>query len=78
VTIDERLERLTDRHEALAQSVELLNHSIQEQRRNIDRILTVVEAQTSNIEALFTVVGNLTRVAENHERPLERIEERPS
>jgi chromosome segregation ATPase len=32
MTIDERLERLTERHEALAQSIELLTHDISELR----------------------------------------------
>ena len=74
MTDEERFQRLTERHEALAQSVELLNHSIEEQGRNIDRVLNIVEGQTSHIEALFTLSDRLLRTAESHERRIERIE----
>jgi Skp family chaperone for outer membrane proteins len=36
MTIDERLERLTDRHEALAQSLELLRDSVHEMRESLE------------------------------------------
>ncbi len=65
-------------HEALAQSVELLNHSLREQGRNINRMLTLIEAQTSNIEGLQTLVGDLVHVVESHERRRDRIEGRPA
>lgn len=50
MTIDERLDRLTERHEALTQTVEHMalqgeeqNKRIQLQTANIDRIMNVVE-----------------------------------
>lgn len=50
MTIDERLERLTERHEALTQSVELMrlegqeqDKRIAEQSRNIDTLVSSVE-----------------------------------
>jgi hypothetical protein len=54
MTIDERLERLTERHEALTQSMELFQHDIAEMRaaaaerdakydERFSRILDVVE-----------------------------------
>ena len=90
MTDEERFQKLTDRHEALAQSVELLLHSIDAQRRsieeqrrgiedqgrNIDRVLHIVEGQTTHIEALFTVSERLLHTAENHERRIDRIEGR--
>jgi hypothetical protein len=32
-TIDERLDRLVERHEALAQSIELLTHDVEQMRQ---------------------------------------------
>ena len=56
MTIDERLDRLTERHEALTQSVELLATETRE-------LKTVIAQDTENIRAL-------ARIAENHERPI--------
>ena len=53
MTIDERLERLTERHEALAQTVELVAGM---QRQNEERLGQIMEA-----------VNSLVRVAEIHE-----------
>jgi len=60
MTIDERLERLTERHEAVAQSIEVLTHDISELR-------ATVEIYAQNIRAL-------ARVAEIHERRRTELE----
>lgn len=39
MTMDERLERLTERHEALTQSVELMALENQERDRRLDQIM---------------------------------------
>ena len=65
--IEEKLEKLTERHEALAQSVELLRDSVHEQGDNITRILTIVEAQTTNVEATLAMI----RIREDRIRRLE-------
>jgi hypothetical protein len=52
VTIDERLERLTERHEALTLNVELLT-------RGVETLRAVVEKDAENIRAL-------ARIAEIH------------
>jgi len=67
MTIEEKLERLTDRHEALAQTLELMAHSTREQGEHIERVFAIVEKQTAHIEALF-------KFAESHERRLQRLE----
>jgi len=81
MTLEEKLEKLTDRHEALAQSLELLRDSvheqgdniakqsenIREQGRNIDRLITLAETQAAHTEALF-------KVADSHERRRRRME----
>jgi hypothetical protein len=60
MTIDERLDRLTERHEALTQGVELLN------LRTAD-LLKAAEIDGENIRAL-------ARIAEMHERRLTDLE----
>lgn len=81
MTVEEKLERLTERHEALAQSLELLNHSvhvqgdnIRKQGEHIDRILTMVEAQTTEIKTLMAATQALFQTATSHERRLQRLE----
>jgi phage-related minor tail protein len=77
MTIDERLDRLTERHEALTQSVELLLVETREMRgaqaayeaaqgktdEQIRKITRAIELDAENIRAL-------ARIAENHERRL--------
>jgi hypothetical protein len=60
MTIDERLERLTDRHEALTQTVEHLARPGAE--------------QNGRIEKLVTAITKLMTIAENHERRLGNLE----
>ncbi|HMJ61870.1 MAG TPA: hypothetical protein VK493_08910 [Bryobacteraceae bacterium] len=57
--IDQRLDRLTDRHEALTQTVEHLAHQGEEQNARIDKLLTVMEG--------------LVEVARDHERRLDQL-----
>jgi len=58
MTIDERLDRLTERHEALTQSIELM-HRDWEQRWQ--QIAAALQQDAENIRGL-------ARVAEIHER----------
>jgi archaellum component FlaC len=67
MTIDERLERLTERHEALAQSLELLSHEVRETRVNVESLVTAVRIDAENIRAL-------ARIAEIHEHRLTDLE----
>ncbi len=74
MTIDDRLDRLTERHEALTQSVELLLVETRELRagqersdEHIRKITTAIELDAENIRAL-------ARVAESHERRLTDLE----
>jgi hypothetical protein len=60
MSIDERLDRLTERHEALTQSVELMPLEGQEQDKRTDKILIAVEKDGENIRGLV-------RIAEIHE-----------
>jgi archaellum component FlaC len=67
MTIDERLERLADRHEALAQSLELLTHEVRELRATAEALVVAVRTDAENIRAL-------ARIAEIHEHRLTDLE----
>ena len=60
MTIDERLEKLTERHEALTMNLELLHRDVQD-------LKAVAQQDGENIRAL-------ARIAEIHERRLTEIE----
>lgn len=60
MTIDERIERLVDRHEALTQSVELLTH-------DVDGLRETAKLDGENIRLL-------AHIAEIHERRITAIE----
>jgi hypothetical protein len=62
MTIDERLERLTGRHEALTQSVELLTQDVRK--------------MSSVMDDTLVGIARLLHVAEIHERRISRLEER--
>ena len=59
MTIDERLEKLVERHEALAQTVELLSHDVRQQYESI-------QALTKNAQTLYDSIQGLVRIAEMH------------
>ena len=67
MTIDERLERLTERHEALTQTVELMaaeNRQMAAENRQRDRRMAEV----------MEGIARLLHVAEIHEHRIERLE----
>jgi hypothetical protein len=74
MNFDERIERLTERHEALTQSAELLLMETREianaARENTENIRQLVE--TSNRGAVD--IAALARIAESHERRITDIE----
>ena len=61
MTIDERLERLTERHEALTQTVEVM---VAENKERDRRMGEVIEG-----------IARLLHIAEIHEQPIERLEQ---
>jgi prefoldin subunit 5 len=65
--VDQRLERLVERHEALAQSLELLNSSTQDLRASVG-------AHDRYLSTLMQAVHQLLEVATNHERRLHHLE----
>jgi hypothetical protein len=67
MTIDERLEKLAERHEALTQSVELLLTEGRETSKRISALEQLARQDGENIRAL-------ARIAEIHERRITDIE----
>lgn len=71
MNIDDRLERLAERHEALAQTVELLvaeNRKTAEENRQRDR----------RLGEIMEGIGRLLHVAEIHERRITQLEGGPA
>jgi hypothetical protein len=66
-TIDERLDRLTERHEALTQTVELIAAM---QRENETRFAQIAANQERDAEH----INALVRIAEIHEHRLSGLE----
>ena len=64
MTIDERLEKLAERHEALAQTVELMAAEQREAARRTDE----------RFAQLATAMTQLVEVVRRHEERLDRLE----
>jgi len=64
MTIDERIERLTERHEALTQTVELMAAENRDRDRKMDQ----------RVGELMEGMARLLHVAEIHEQRIERLE----
>ncbi len=60
MNIDQRLDRLTERHEALTQSVELLFKQSQEHDQQLARVISAL--------------GDLVAIVRSHEDRLDRLE----
>lgn len=67
MNIDERIEALTTRHEALAQTVEIIAGMQRENEKHIAALTAATNQDAENIRAL-------ARVAELHHQRLERLE----
>lgn len=69
MTTDERLDRLTERHGALAESLQLLTADVQSLAQSVkehDRIL----------RGHADLIGDLARIAAGHEQRIQRLEGR--
>jgi uncharacterized protein YdcH (DUF465 family) len=68
MTIDERLEKLAERHEALTQTVELIAAM---QRDNEERFTQIGH----NFEAVHDSIKRLENIAVAHEHRIDRLEQ---
>jgi len=67
MTIDERLEKLVERHEALTQSVELM-------ARENDRITHEIDAIKGYTNEIAEATARLLHIAQIHENRITRLE----
>lgn len=71
MNIDERLDRLTERHEALTQTVELLARQAQETER---RLASQSEQTERRLDRIADFLDRLGRIVEGHERRISGLE----
>jgi hypothetical protein len=69
MNIDERLDRLTERHEALAESLQLLTADVQSLAQSVKEHDRVLRGHAD-------LIGDLARIASVHEQRLGRLEGR--
>jgi hypothetical protein len=67
MNIDERLEKLTERHEALTQTVELM-------ARENDRITREIDGMKGYISEIAEATARLLHIAQIHEHRITRLE----
>jgi predicted nuclease with TOPRIM domain len=82
VTIDERLEKLAERHEALTQTVEILTSDLRELQQVVKTLaVTTARLKTDNerledlVKDIAEGTARLLRVAEVHEQRISRLED---
>jgi archaellum component FlaC len=71
MTIDERLDRLTERHEALTQSVELMALENKERDR---RLAVENKERDRRLDQIMEGLARLVHVAEIHEQRLDDLD----
>jgi hypothetical protein len=76
VTIDERLEKLTERHEALTGHVELLTADLGQLKERVDHLTINVDRQRSTMDDLMVGFSTLVELVRSHEHRIERLEGR--
>jgi hypothetical protein len=74
LTIDERLDRLTERHEALTQSLELTRLQQAEDAQNIRQLARIAATTSESVTKLANSIGALLHISESHERRITHIE----
>ena len=83
MTIDERLDRLTERHEALSQSLELLAADLRSLEKNVESLAASTSKTDKNVESLTGFVGEIAQgtarllhIAQIHEQRITRLEDK--
>jgi archaellum component FlaC len=74
MTVHERIERLTERHEALAESVEMLRDRTGEIAQSVDRLTAAVSKLIEITNQDAESIRALARIDEAHERRITDIE----
>jgi hypothetical protein len=74
MNIDERLDKLTERHEASAQSMELVHHDIRDLLRTTEALERTTNSLVRTAEIDAENIRALARIAEIHDRRLTDLE----
>ena len=69
--IDQRLDRLIERHEALTQTVELM---AAENRERDQRLATENQERDRRMDEIMEAIARLLHIAEIHEHRIDRLE----
>ncbi len=72
--IDARLDRLTERHEALAQSLEIIAGMQRGNEKNIEAVTEKMDALAHSVDRVVNVVSTLADIVRNHENRIEKLE----
>jgi hypothetical protein len=72
MNIDERIERLTERHEALAESLELMRAEGQQNTAHIRALATIAEQNEVRAAEMMQAIASLARTVEAHQRRLDQ------
>ena len=76
MTLDERLERLTERHEALTQSVELIVAENRQAAENMANLAAENKQRDRRLGEIMEGIASLLHVAEIHEQRLDQHDDR--
>jgi prefoldin subunit 5 len=76
MTIDERLDRLTERHEALTGHIELLTADLAQLKERVDELTESTIRQRRTMDDLMVGFSTLAELARSHDRRIERLESR--
>ena len=76
MTIDERLDRLTERHEALSTHIELLTADLVQLKERVDDLTANVDRQRQTIDDLMIGFSTLVELVRSHEHRIDRLESR--
>jgi archaellum component FlaC len=74
MTTDERLDRLAERHEALAQTVEILTRDIQDLKSIAQQDGEHIRLLTANVDHLTGTVNTMVWAVQAHELRLKSLE----
>lgn len=74
MTIDERLEALTARHEALAQSLELMQLAQNDTGEKIKQLAVIAEQNEVRAGKMIDGIRSLTRGMDRHEKRIRDLE----
>ncbi|MGC2111349.1 MAG: hypothetical protein WA655_17675 [Candidatus Korobacteraceae bacterium] len=74
MTIDERLEKLVGRHEALTQTIELMAREMHDTKSSIDGLKSSIDGVKSYTNEIAEATARLLHIAQIHENRITRLE----